>query len=65
VSDSTQSSTDEARDTDPILSINHLFQPSTMASAPKRKGKVYIYCSPCPHSIPPRAYDNFTHILLA
>jgi hypothetical protein len=35
---STQSSTDQARDTDPILSINHLFQPSTMASTPKRKG---------------------------
>jgi hypothetical protein len=41
---STQSSTDEARDTDPILSINHLFQPSTMAATPKRKGT--FFCSP-------------------
>jgi hypothetical protein len=37
-----QSSTDEAHDTDPILSINHLFQPSTMAATPKRKGTFFF-----------------------
>lgn len=36
-----QQAADEPRQSDPILSINHLFQPSTMSSAPKRKGTLY------------------------
>lgn len=40
---------DEPRHPDPILSINHLFQPSTMSSPPKRKGT--FLCSLCMHRL--------------